>query len=315
MTKLILWRLLAGAGVLWVVSILIFAGTQLLPGDVADAILGRNATPETVAALREQLGLNQPVLTRYFNWMWGFVRGDFGTSVATGRDIGEMIGGRAYNTALLAGATALYSVPCAILLGIIAAILNEKHPLADRGISAVALLFISMPEFLLAYLLIFWLAIGLGWFPVISAPGETWVETARGLVMPSLALAGMVVPYVMRMTRAAVLNELPNAYFEMALLKGVTRNRAVFKYAFPVALAPILNVVAINLAYLVVGVVVIEVIFNYPGLGQLMVDAVAFRDIPTVQTTGMIFCTVFVLLNLLADVLAIISNPRLRHPR
>ncbi len=313
--RLVAQRLVLGAGTLLVVSALIFAGTEILPGDVAQAILGQTATPEAVAAIREDLGLDRPAWVRYLDWLAGFLRGDLGTSLANRVPISEMIAGRLENTLFLAGVAAAIAVPVAITLGVIAARFRETW--LDKTISIVTLSAISMPEFFIGYILIFVFAVKLFWVPSIASvfPGMDFLDRLYAVSLPVATLSLVVIAHMMRMTRAAIVNVMASPYIETAELKGLTRSRITLHHALPNALSPIINVVVINLAYLVVGVVVVEVVFVYPGMGQLMVDAVAKRDVPVVQATGIIFAATYVLLNLTADVLAILANPRIRHAR
>ncbi len=313
--RLVAQRLALGAGTLLVVSALIFAGTEILPGDVAQAILGQTATPEAVAAIREDLGLDRPAWVRYLDWLAGFLRGDLGTSLANRVPISEMITGRLENTLFLAGVAAAIAVPVAITLGVIAARFRETW--LDKTISIVTLSAISMPEFFIGYILIFVFAVKLFWVPSIASvfPGMDFLDRLYAVSLPVATLSLVVIAHMMRMTRAAIVNVMASPYIETAELKGLTRSRITLHHALPNALSPIINVVVINLAYLVVGVVVVEVVFVYPGMGQLMVDAVAKRDVPVVQATGIIFAATYVLLNLTADVLAILANPRIRHAR
>mgnify|MGYP001064581534 CR=1 FL=1 len=315
LVRLIGGRLGLGLLTLLVVSLIIFLGVELLPSDIAQEILGQSATPETVAALRAQLGLDEPALTRYGNWLMGMVQGDFGRSLASQREISELIGTRLYNTLFLAALAAIIAVPVALTLGILAAL--WRNSLFDRGVNTVALAAVSLPEFFIAYILILWLAVTAGVFPSISnISGETgFFERVYRSLLPALTLTLVVVAHMMRMTRAAILNLMASPYIEMARLKGVRKRRIITHHALPNALSPIITVVVLNLAFLIVGVVVVEVFFVYPGLGQLLVDSVAKRDLPVVQACSLIFAVTYILLNLLADVLATLSNPRLRHPR
>jgi peptide/nickel transport system permease protein len=308
-------RLGLGLLTLFVVSLIIFLGVELLPSDIAQEILGQAATPETVAALRTQLGLDEPPLIRYRDWLIGMMQGDFGRSLASQREISELIGMRLYNTLFLAGLAAVISVPLALTLGIMAAL--WRNSLFDRGVNTVALGAVSLPEFFIAYILILWLAVTLGVFPSISnISSETafWDRVHRTM-LPALTLTLVVVAHMMRMTRAAILNLMASPYIEMARLKGIKNSKIITHHALPNALSPIITVVVLNLAFLIVGVVVVEVVFVYPGLGQLLVDSVAKRDLPVVQACSLIFAMTYILLNLLADVLATLSNPRLRNPR
>ena len=310
-------RLLYGVVTLLAVSFLIFGGTELLPGDVAEAILGQGATPEAVAAIRADLDLDRPAWERYADWLGGILSGDLGTSLTSKRPIDEMIGARLGNTLTLAAVAAIVSVPLALLLGLLAAL--YRNTIFDRVLSVGTVSTVSMPEFFVGYLLILVFAILLGWLPpnsnAVANPKLGFWDQLVALALPCATLTVVVVAHMMRMTRAAVINILTAPFIEMATLKGVSRARRVFRHAFPNALSPIINVVVLNLVYLVVGVVVVEVVFVYPGMGQLMVDHVAKRDVPVVQACAMIFAATYVLLNMSADILAILANPRLRHPK
>jgi peptide/nickel transport system permease protein len=312
---MVLRRIGLGLVTLFVISILIFVGVEALPGDLAEAILGQNALPETVAAFRKELKLDLPPHARYFAWLGDFMKGDFGNSLANGRPIRELIGWRFSNTLFLAGVTAAIAVPLAVVLGILAAL--YRNSLFDKFISMVTLSTISFPEFFVAYILIALLSVQLVIFPSISNINDqmSFWQKIHVIVLPCLTLTMVVIAHMMRQTRAAIINILASPFIEMARLKGLRRPRIVVLHAFPNALSPVINVIALNLAYLVVGVVIVEVVFVYPGLGQLLVDSVSKRDIPVVQASGLIFASTYVTLNLLADVLSIISNPRLRNPR
>ena len=308
-------RLGLGLLTLLVVSLIIFLGVELLPGDLCQEILGQSATDETVAACRRELRLELPWYERYFSWLGGMLQGDMGVSLASQREISGLIGGRLWNTLSLAALAAIISVPLAVTLGVLAALYRGSF--FDRAINVVTLSSISFPEFFVAYILILILAVQLGWFPGISNISDDlgfWERMHRS-ALPAFTLTLVVVAHMMRMTRAAIINLLASPYIEMAALKGLTRTHIIVRHALPNALAPIINVIAINLAYLVVGVVIVEVVFVYPGLGQLLVDSVSKRDVPVVQASGLIFAAAYILLNLTADVLAIMTNPRLMHPR
>ena len=313
--RLVARRLALGLITLWAVSLLIFAATEILPGDVATAILGQSRTPEAVAAIRASLGLNRPAYIRYGDWLAHFVRGDIGKSLANQRDIAPEIRDRLGNTLFLAGVAACVSVPLSILLGLLAAIRQDS--VFDRVVNAVTLATISVPEFFIGYVLIIVFAVKLDWFPslaMISADMGFW-DRLDAVALPAATLVLVVLAHMMRQTRASVLSILASPFIEMAVLKGIPKWRIVLQHALPNALAPIINVVALNLAYLIVGVVVVEVVFVYPGMGQLIVDSVSKRDVPVVQTCGLIFALTYVGLNMIADLLGILSNPRLRHPR
>lgn len=305
-------RLALGLMTLFVISLIIFGATELLPGDLAQNVLGQSATPETVEAFRKELGLDLPAHTRYLNWLGGALHGDFGTSLANKRPIAELIATRLGNTLFLALYAAAIAVPLSLLLGILAAL--WRNSIFDRVANALALISISFPEFFVAYILIFVLAQS-GLFPSMARMDATvgFGEALYRTFLPALTLTLVVTAHMMRMTRAAIINLLASPYIEMARLKGMSPGRVILKHALPNALAPIITVVALNLAYLITGVVVVEVVFVYPGLGQLMVDSVAKRDFPVVQAVALIFASAYVLLNLTADVLATLSNPRLIH--
>jgi peptide/nickel transport system permease protein len=313
--KLVARRFALGVLTLWAVSVLIFVGTEILPGDVATAILGQSRTPETVKALRESLGLDRPAPLRYADWLVHFAEGDIGKSLANQRDIGGEMRQRLGNTLFLAGVAALVAVPLSIFLGLIAAI--RQNSFLDRAINAATIVTISFPEFFIGYILIIFISVQLDWFPSLATISDDMSlgEKLNTIALPAATLVLVVLAHMMRQTRAAVVSVLASPFIEMAILKGIPKWRIVLQHALPNALAPIISVVALNLAYLIVGVVVVEVVFVYPGMGQLMVDAVSKRDVPVVQTCGLIFASAYVVLNMLADLLGILSNPRLRHPR
>ncbi|ANP35719.1 MULTISPECIES: ABC transporter permease [Rhodobacterales] len=313
--KLLAQRIALGLLLLFLVSALIFAGTMILPGDVAQSILGQSATPEALANLRAELGLNEPALQRYFDWLGGIMTGDLGTALTSGSDIAESIGKRLSNTLFLAFWAAVIAVPLAIFLGLLAVRFKDRWP--DKLISAVTLASISIPEFLIGYVLMYLIAVKLRWFPSVAMINDNMSlgEKLSSIALPVAVLTLVVLAHMMRMTRAAILNVMQSAYIETAELKGLNGFQVIFRHAFPNAIAPIVNVVMLNLAYLVVGVVVIEVVFVYPGMGQYLVDHVSKRDVPVVQACGLIFAAVYIGLNMVADIVAILSNPRLRHPK
>jgi len=321
--KTVLQRLLLGVVTLFFVSIIIFASITMLPGDFGQAVLGQAALPETIAAFRAELGLDQPAWRRYLQWVSSVVQGDLGTSfsgrAASGidrsREVVDLIAPRLWNTLFLAGITALVAVPLALFLGITAAL--KRNSIYDRIVNATTLTTISLPEFFVAYILILLIA---SIFPVFPSLANVTSDMPLGerlykCALPAFTLTLVIVAHMMRMTRAAIINLLASPYIEMAQLKGVSKSRVILKHALPNAWAPIATVVAFNLAYLVVGVVVVEVVFVYPGIGQLMVDAVTSRDIPVVQACALIFAGTYILLNLIADIIGIVTNPRLLHPR
>ena len=312
---IVLKRLGLGLVTLLVVSVLIFGAVEFLPGDVAQAVLGQGATEETVAAMRERLGLDRPAATRYIEWFSGVLSGDFGSSLITGAPVAETIGPRFVNTLLLALYAALIAVPLAIVLGVLAALF--RNSLFDRISNVGTLVSISSPEFFLGYILILYLAVKTNYFHSIARLDEDMVfsEKLHRMFLPALTMVLVVVAHMMRMTRAAIINLLSSPYIEMARLKGIPEWKVVARHALPNSWAPIINVVALNLAYLITGVVLVEVVFVYPGIGQLLVDSVTKRDFPVVQACCLIFAATFILLNLAADVGTILTNPRLRHPK
>ena len=308
-------RFALGLFTLFVISLMIAFGVELLPGDLAQEILGQGATPEGLRVLRLQLGLDTPPHIRYLDWLGGMVTGDMGLSLANKRPISELIGPRLSNTLFLGGFAALIAIPVALILGILAAL--YRNSLYDRGVNLFTLTSISFPEFFVAYILILFFAIKLGWFPGISniSTELSFTDKLYRTLLPAASLTLVVVAHMMRMTRASIINLLSSPYIEMAQLKGIKPLRIITRHALPNALAPIVNVIAINLAYLVVGVVIVEVVFVYPGLGQLLVDSVSKRDVPVVQACSMLFASVYILLNLSADIISIVTNPRLLYPR
>ncbi|MDP3856719.1 MAG: ABC transporter permease [Stagnimonas sp.] len=313
--RLVAQRIALGILLLFAVSVLIFAGTQILPGDVAQSILGQSATPEALANLRKELGLNDPAIVRYFSWLGHLLTGDLGTALTTRQEISATLLPRLWKTLFLASWAAIVSIPLAIVLGLLA--VRHRNGPIDKMISGFALASTSLPEFFIGYLLIYFFAVKLQWLPAISTVYDSmpFLDKLKAIVLPATTLVLVVLAHMMRMTRAAILNVMQSAYIETAELKGLSAFRIICKHAFPNAFAPIVVVVMLNLAFLVVGVVVVEVIFVYPGMGQYMVDHVAKRDVPVVQAAGLIFAAVYIGLNIVADIAAILSNPRLRHPK
>ncbi len=321
--KTVLQRLGLGLMTLLAVSVIIFSSLELLPGGFAEAILGQGATPETVAAFNKSLGLDRPAVTRYFEWAGGALQGDFGKSFAGAggwreenvRYVSDIIGPRLYNTFFLAAVTAIIAVPIALILGLLAALYRNSW--FDRIVNSVTLTTIASPEFFVAYILMFFLAVKFRIFYPLSTVNATtpFAEHLARVALPALTLTLVIVAHMMRMTRASIISLLANPYIEMAKLKGLKPRQVILRHALPNAWAPIATVIAFNLAYLVVGVVVVEVVFVYPGIGQLMVDSVGSRDMPVAQACALIFAATYILLNLLADVVAIVTNPRLLHPK
>ena len=296
-----------------IVSFAVFFATAMLPGDVAQVLLGQAATPEAVAGLRHAMGLDQPALQRFLSWLLGLLHGDFGISYVNNMPVAQLIGDRLINSLKLAAVTTVVSVPISLLLGIGAAM--WRGSIFDRMVTVLTISVISIPEFMVATLAVLVFAVWLGWLPALSYGAEvgSWSQMLKAYAMPVITLSFVVSAQMIRMTRAAVIETINTPYVEMALLKGASRPRMVFRHALPNALGPIANAMALSLSYLVGGVIIVETIFNYPGVAKLMGDAVSTRDLPLIQSCAMIFCFSYLLLTTLADLVAILSNPRLRR--
>lgn len=310
--RLVIGRLAVGVLTLLIVSLVVYFLTSLLPGDAVQEQLGQEATPEAVAALRAQLGLDQPVYLRYLYWLGGLVTGNPGVSLVNGMPVDSMIASRLPNTLSLAAVTALVSVPLALTIGILSAM--YRGSIFDRYSNMLAVFAVSVPEFLIATIAVLIFAVKLGWLSALSrnVEVETLGELVRVYAMPVLTLCCVLTAQMARMTRAAVIDQLSSPYVEMAVLKGARPIRVVLRHALPNAIGPIANAVALSLSYLLGGVIIVESIFNYPGIATLMVNGVITRDMPLVQACVMLFCLGFLVLVLLADLCAILSNPRLR---
>jgi len=297
---------------LLLVSAVVFTISSLLPGDAAEETLGQSATPEAVAALRHQLGLDQPAPVRYANWLGGLVTGDPGQSMSSNLPVSEVVGDRLPNSLLLAAMTAAVAIPLALLIGILSAVYRGSR--LDRSLNIFTLSMVAVPEFLIATIAVLIFAVKLQWLPSITMVPEeaTWGEFLRAYAMPVMTLCFVVMAQMARMTRAAVIDQLTQPYVEMAILKGVRPTRVVLTHVLPNAIAPIVNAIALSLSHLLGGAIIVETIFNYPGIASLMVNAVTSRDMPLLQACAMIFCGAYLLLVLIADVVAIIANPRLR---
>ena len=315
MQRMVIQRILIGIVTLWVVSVLVFIMTNLLPGDVAQIVLGQSATPESLAAYRAERGLDQGLVFQYFGWLANMLTGDLGTSMAGGASISSLIVDRVGNTMFLAAIVAIISVPLSVVLGLLAAMYPGTW--IDRILTFGTLSLISVPEFFIATFMVLIFAVNLHWLPAIAhiSDDATFTQLLRGLAMPLITLIIVVSAQMIRMTRAGILNVMNSPYIEMAILKGVRRKRIILRHAFFNTIGPIVNVIALNLAYLVSGVVIVETIFAYPGLAKLMIDGVQTRDLPLVQACAMIFCGTYVILIIVADVAAILANPRLRNPK
>jgi peptide/nickel transport system permease protein len=309
---LVVNRLTIAAITLAIVSFAVFFATTLLPGDTATILLGQAATPEAVEGLRKAMHLDDPAILRFLKWIFGLFRGDFGTSYANNMPVAQLIGGRFINTLKLAGLTAAIAVPLSLTLGITSAM--WRGSLYDRIVTIVTIGVISVPEFMIATSAVLVFAVYLNWLPALSFTSEAhgFYDLLRAYAMPVVTLTFGVSAQMIRMSRAAVVETLNTPYVEMALLKGASRQRLVLRHALPNALGPIVNAMALSLSYLLGGVIIVETIFNYPGIAKLMVDAVSTRDLPLIQTCAMIFCLGYLALITMADIVAILSNPRLR---
>ncbi|HEY1276218.1 MAG TPA: ABC transporter permease [Thermoleophilaceae bacterium] len=305
-------RIGAALLLLLVVSILIFAGTQLLPGDVANAVLGRNATPEALTSLRHQLQLDQPASERYVDWLTGVLHGDLGESVSAHTAIWPFIRPRLANTAILALCTVLLMVPLALALGVLAAT-RAGRPL-DHFVSVVSLAMISIPEFVTGTMLALVFATTLGALPALSliGPGETALDNPEILILPIATLLAASLAQTTRMVRAGMIESLRSEYVAMARLNGFDERRVVTRYALRNALAPTVQVIALNIQWLVGGIVVTETVFGYPGIGHTLVDAVSTRDIPLVQSIALIIAAFYFAVNIVADLLVVFLIPKLR---
>ncbi|MFO1105971.1 MAG: ABC transporter permease [Amaricoccus sp.] len=309
---LILGRLGQALVTILIVSFAVFAATMMLPGDVATILLGQAATPEAVAGLRTAMHLNDPAILRFLRWLLGLLHGDLGTSYANDMPVATLIGGRLVSTLKLGAITTAVAVPLALFFGITTAM--ARGSLYDRIVNVLVIGVISVPEFLIATLAVLVFAVWLHWLPALSFASDvtSLADMLRAFAMPVITLTFVISAQMIRMTRAAVIETLDQPYVEMALLKGASRPRIVLRHALPNAVGPIVNAVALSLSYLVGGVIIVETIFNYPGIAKLMVDAVATRDLPLIQSCAMIFCIGYLALITLADIVAILSNPRLR---
>ena len=313
--RLIVRRLALGILTLLAISLLITVGVEALSGDVCTAMMGQMASEDKVAACHRALNLDRPVHLRYIEWLINFAQGDMGKALTNHRDVVDVIGNRVGNTFFLAIAAALIAIPISLALGVLAAL--YRNSFLDRSISMITLSGISVPDFFIAYILMAIFAVSFGFFPAISNIDDSMslAERITASALPVLTLTLAVSAHMMRMTRASIVSLMASPYIEMAKLKGIKPSRIIVFHALPNAWSPIIQVIMLNLAWLVVGVVIVEVVFVYPGLGALMIDAVFLRDLPIVRATAMIFATVYVILNLLADILSMMSNPRLMHPK
>lgn len=312
-TGFIVRRLLLGLIVLALVSVVVFAATQALPGDPARAILGRSATPQSLAALRKQLHLDRPVFEQYWTWLTGLLHGDLGRSLAAQEPVAKLLGPKLVNSSVLVLISAVVSIPLSVAIGSWAALKRER--IFDSLSSSLLLVLAALPEFVVAVVLVIFLATTVfNFLPAISniPPGSRPWDDPSVLVLPVLTLVIAVAPYVARIMRASMIEVLESDYVEMARLKGLPERTVLIRHALPNALGPVFQVIALNLAYLAGGIVVVEYVFNYSGIGSALQDAVVNHDLPVVQALAMLIAGVYVLLNLLADVATIMVTPRLR---
>ncbi|MGW3291266.1 ABC transporter permease [Streptomyces sp. NPDC001002] len=312
MLSFTLRRLASAVGTLFLSSVLVFLAVQALPGDVATQILGKDATPDAVAALRDQLGLDRPAWERYFDWIKGALHGDFGTSLVSGKGVGGEVAMYLGNSALIALVTVLFAVTGSLVLGILAGLYRDRWP--DHVISTVSLIGMSVPEFVVATVLVLCFSVALPWFPavVLYGPEASVGQLLPAVWLPALALAVVMAAYIVRMARTSVIDVMAGEYVTTARLKGLSTWRVVTRHALPSALLPTLHVIALNVAWLVGGVAVVENVFNYPGIGKLMLSSVQNRDLPVIQAVALVSAVVYVCCNLAADLGAMALNPRLR---
>ncbi|MFN0190852.1 MAG: ABC transporter permease [Aestuariivirga sp.] len=305
-------RILLSVLTLLLVSIIIFAIIEILPGDVASRILGRDATSESLALLRERLHLNDPAYLRYFRWLTGILQGDFGTALTSSRPITEILGPRIFNTLLLSVYAFLIYIPLSLIPALIQA--GQRDRKTDHAISAVNLIFLSIPDFLLGTILLVAFCVAIPIFPAISLVDESSsaLQYFLAMTLPAITLAiAMAIPAI-RMLRDNLIEVLDSEYVRMAEMKGLPARAVLLRHALPNALVPTLNVTAINLGYLIGGVVIVEKVFSYPGFGRLLVDSLQLRDVPLIEATVLVAAAAYVGANLVADLGSLLLNPRLR---
>ena len=309
---LILKRIFSALITLLIVSALIYGFLEILPGDVATRMLGRTATPETLANLREQLGLNEPALKRYFLWLYNIFQGDFGTALTSKRPISEILAPKIFNTLILSGCAFILYLPLSFITALLQAYYKNKN--IDISLSIITLIILSLPDFIIGTIMIIVFVVVFPIFPAISLVGEysNFSEWFMALVMPSITLALVMSVYAVRMLRDNLIEVLDSEYIFMAKLKGLSKSTVLIKHALPNAIIPTLNVTALNLGFLIGGVVIVEKIFTFPGFGNLLIDSIKFRDLPLVEATILIAAAFYIFANLLTDILSIIFNPKLR---
>ena len=307
MTRLIVVRLLFGALTLWAVSLVVFAATQALPGDAAQLILGRDATPERLEALRNQLNLHEPVAVQYMQWLQGLLQGDLGTSFSNRMPVAEYLADPVKSSLALMGLAALVATPIALFVGAFSALRRDRA--FDHTSSMGTLVLASIPEFVVGILLILLLGPGgLGLFPSVYARDGGFEQWA----LPVLTLALAVAPPIVRMMRASMIEVLESEYVQQARLKGMSERTVLWRHAAPNAIGPVAQVVALQLAWLAGGVVAIEFLFNFPGVGKVLMDAIDHRDVPLIQAVVLLIAGIYILVNLIADVIGLAANPKVR---
>lgn len=296
-------------------SLLVFLAVQALPGDVAQQLLGQDATEEALTTLREQLGLNTPVWLRYLEWLGGAATGDFGTSLVSGEAVGPALWVAFRNTMLIAIPSMLFGITLSLLLGVVSGVRRGRG--ADTAISMTSLVVMSIPEFMLATILVLLFSITIPLFPavVLIGPEATVGELLPTVWLPVIALTLAMGAYILRTMRSSTIDVMASEFVTTARLKGLTGSRIIWHHAIPSALLPVLNVIALNIAWLLGGVVVIETIFNYPGMGKMMIEAVYYRDLPVIEAIALVSAAVYVVCNLAADLTALALDPRLRTRR
>ena len=312
---LIMRRLGLAVVTIFIISLIVFFGVEALPGDAATAYLGQLATPESLKAMREEFGLNTPPLQRYVNWLGDLVRGDLGDSLSRRKPVTELIGNRFRNTAVLAAAATIFAVPIAIVLGVIAGLTRDKWP--DITVSLVAIISMTLPGFVIATVLIYIFAIRLDWFPAVTLiPSDAPIsQLLPNIVLPIITLTFVMVAHILRLVRTNMIDVMLSDYVQMARLKGVPMIKIVFQHALPNAMLPTINIIALTIAWLVGGVAIVETIFNYPGIGSLMIHGITDKDLPLIQGIAIILAAIFIVINLIADLLSLFLNPRLRTER
>ncbi|MER6081508.1 ABC transporter permease [Streptomyces sp. NPDC001833] len=312
MLSFTLRRLASAVGTLFLSSVLVFLAVQALPGDVATQILGKDATPDAVAALRDRLGLDRPAWERYVDWIKGALHGDLGTSLVSGKGVGGEVAQYLGNSALIAVVTVLFAVTGSLVLGVLAGLYRDRWP--DHLISTVSLVGMSVPEFVVATVLVLCFSVALPWFPavVLYGPEASAGQLLPAVWLPALALAVVMAAYIVRMARTSVIDVMAGEFVTTARLKGLSTWRIVTRHALPSALLPTLHVIALNVAWLAGGVAVVENVFNYPGIGKLMLSSVQNRDLPVIQAIALVSAVIYVVCNLAADLGAMALNPRLR---